>query len=336
MSARSRHLTRRVFFVRRAEYLASLCAIGFASAASAQVDAANAAPNQWFTGSLEAPSPALPKAGMLAIEPYFIFQSTAGVFDDDGTHQSTSDHTSTIESVVAMKYALTDRLSIQTLPSISHSWADERPSVGTKFGDLPVELEYRIIDGDYRSGTPSVTFVLGLTAPIGDYDRLNSPLDGVGGGAWLLKQEVVVQSLFDTWGNNPVRLRAWAEAFEPLNDPSVSNISAYGTEEGFRGSAAPGTAGQVGLAGGYALDQRWVLALDLVYSFNNSFRLRGTDAANEYVDFRSATSNNFALAPAIEYNWSGKAGLIFGVEFTAAGRNTPSFIAPQVAVSVLF
>ena len=33
---------------------------------------------QWFTGSLEAPSPALPKAGILAIEPCVIYTNNTG------------------------------------------------------------------------------------------------------------------------------------------------------------------------------------------------------------------------------------------------------------------
>ena len=36
-------------------------------------------------------------------------------------------------------------------------------------------------------------------------------------------------------------------------------------------SVAPGASGQIGLAGGYALDQRWVLALDLVDTYNTRF-----------------------------------------------------------------
>ena len=61
-------------------YLVAALATGIAGNACAQVAAPdvppNAAPNQWFTGSLEAPSPALPQAGMLALEPYFVFQPT--------------------------------------------------------------------------------------------------------------------------------------------------------------------------------------------------------------------------------------------------------------------
>jgi hypothetical protein len=244
--------------------------------------------------------------------------------------------TSIFESLLVIKYGLTDRLTIEALPSLSHSWADHKAPAGVGVGDLPVELEYRIKDGNYRNGSPSVTFDLGVTAPTGAYDRLSKGLDGTGAGDWSLKEGITLQSLFDTRGNHPVRLRAWAEAFQPLNDPTVSDLSVYGTANGFHGRVNPGASGQIGLGGGYALDQRWVLALDLVDTYSSSFHLKGTDAGNAAIDTRGLPQNSFALAPAVEYNWSAKTGLIFGIEFTAAGRNTPSYVAPQIAVAMSF
>jgi len=316
--------------------LTAALAMGLTGGAGAQLVTPNAAPNQWFTGSLEAPSPALPKAGLLALEPYFVLQSNTGVYGDNGAHHSAKNNTSTFESLLVIKYALTDRLTIEALPALSHSWADHASPTGVSFQDLPVEFEYRIMDGNYRNGAPSVTFDLGVTAPTGAYQRLSKALDGVGAGTWSLKEGVTVQSLFDTWGNHPVRLRAWAVAFQPLKNPDLSGVSTYGTANGFHGRVAPGVSGQIGIAGGYAFDQRWVLALDIVDTFGAGFRLNGVDAANVAINIRRASQNSLALAPAIEYNWSSRAGLIFGVAFTAAGRNTPSYVAPQLAVAMVF
>lgn len=313
-----------------------LSMLALAGAARGQEAPPNAAPNQWFTGSLEAPSPALPKAGMLAIEPYFVLQSNTGVYGDNGGHHSATDNTSTAETLLVIKYAITDNLTFEALPTLSHAWASHSAPSGVSFGDLPMELEYSVMKGNYKTGAPTVTLDLGVTAPTGEYDRLHNPLDGVGGGAWLLKQAVVVQSLFDTWGNHPVRLRAWADVFEPLQDAALDGASVYGTAAGFHGRAAPGVSGQVGLGGGWAIDQRWVLALDMVDTYGAPYRLKGFDATRTYVDLNGATQNGFALAPAVEYNWSANAGLIAGVEFTAAGRNTPSYVAPQLAIALSF
>ena len=54
------------------------------------------------------------------------------------------------------------------------------------------------------------------------------------------------------------------------------------------------------------------------------------------VNTTSGSSTSIALAPAIEYNFTSRVGLIAGVEFSVAGRNTPSYIAPQVALTMAF
>jgi hypothetical protein len=316
------------------------CALCLTATAHAQVatpDAPpNAAPNQWFTGSLEAPSPALPQAGMLALEPYLVLQGNTGAYDNTGAHHAVANATSTLESLIVIKYALTDRLTFEALPTFLHSWAGNAAPTGVSFADLPMELEYRLADTNYRNGAPSVTLDLGVTAPLGAYDRLSKVLDGVGAGDWSLKEGVVLQSLFDTWHNHPVRLRAWAQVFEPLDDPTVSHVSVYGTPGAFAGRVHPGVSGQIGLAGGYAFNQRWVLALDLVDTASNGFRLKGKDGGSLALPTHGLVQNSIALAPAMEYNWSANAGLIFGIEFSATGRNTSSYIAPQFAVAWSF
>jgi hypothetical protein len=296
----------------------------------------NAAPNQWFTGSLEAPSPALPKAGMLALEPYFVFQSSTGSYGDNGAHAPETDHTQTLESLLVIKYGITSKLTIEALPSFSHSWNDKTASQILSLDDLPLELEYRVKEGNYRNGSPSVTFDLGVTVPSGAYDQLRNSLSGVGQGAYLLKQGVVLQSLFDTWGNHPVRIRVYGAIFEPLTHPSVGNVSVYGTGLGFAGNVRPGISGNFGIGGGWAINQRWVLVLDFVQSYAAPYRLNGIDGAGGQARTRGRSEASTAFAPAFEYNWSAKGGLIAGVEFTAAGRNTPSYIAPQIAVAFSF
>ncbi len=79
-----------------------------------------------------------------------------------------------------------------------------------------------------------------------------------------------------------------------------------------------------------------MLAIDLVDTYSNGFQLKGASGMAPVSESHGAIGNSVALAPAIEYNWSADAGVIFGVEFSAAGRNTPSYIAPQVAVAWSF
>jgi hypothetical protein len=329
-SLASERLGKRVVWV-----LLVLAAAGLLRNARAQA-ADDTVANQWFTGSLEAPSPALSKAGSFAMEPYAIYTGSTGAYNGGGGHYSVAHEVNQTQSVTMLEYGITDQLSIQALPSFAYSWNGQTTSNGVGAGDLPLDLKYRLIDENDKTGSPSVTVDLGMNFPIGAYDRLSTQLDGLGTGAYTVKEGLLLQSLFDTWGDHPLRLRLFAAAYEPLSNVSVHDISVYGTVQGFQGNAAPGFAADVGLGVEYGLNQRWVLALDLVQNYADGFRLNGTDAADNAMHTHSASSTNLGLAPAIEYNWSNSVGLIAGVEFSVAGRNTASYIAPQLALSISF
>jgi hypothetical protein len=301
----------------------------------AQAQVADAAVRaQWFTGSLEAPSPALPKAGLLAIEPYLIFQDNLGSFDKGGARHSSQDVVHQAISVTVFKYAITDRLSIEALPSFVNVRNDQTRVTG--LGDLPAELEYRFSDENGKTGLPSVTVALGGNLPLGRYDGLNTPLDGLGSGAYTVKESVVLQSLFDTWGHHPARVRVYGAAHQPTGDVSLHDVSVYGTAQGFRGHATPGGSGVVGIGAGYAFTQRWVLAFDVHQKFSRGARLNGVDVSGTSVNTTGALSRHASVAPAMEYNFSGRMGLIAGVEFSIAGRSSSSYVAPQIALSMVF
>jgi hypothetical protein len=195
---------------------ATNCSTAFAQAASDAV-----VQGQWFTGSLEAPSPSLSKSGALLLKSYAIYTNDTGSYDPSGDRLSSLDDTNQLATKVVLKYALTDRLTFQAIPSFAHTW--NSPSSATGLNDLPVELEYRFNEENIHNGMPSVTASLGTGVPIGRFDRLSTSIGGFGTGAWSLKQGLLLQSLFDTPGDHPVRLRLYATAFEPLQDVSVQD-----------------------------------------------------------------------------------------------------------------
>jgi len=321
--------------MKQAWILGFLLVVGWSGAEAAPYkdDAVN---DQWFTGSLLAPSPALPKAGIMAVEPYAVYQANTGAFTGDWGHTLVSHPLNQVESLTVLKYAITDRLSVEALPSLSNLWTDQTTSGGVKFGDLPVEVEYRFNDENRKTGAPSVTVALGMSFPTGSYQYLQTPLAGVGSGAFTAKEGVLLQSLFDTWGNHPMRVRLYAAAYEPLGSVSLHDTSSYGTSQGFQGYATPGISINAGVGIEYGLNQRWVLALDAAMNYNTGFNLNGSNADGSSLNVGSLSSTSFSLAPAIEYNFSGSVGLIVGVQFSVAGQNTPSYIAPQIALSMAF
>jgi hypothetical protein len=319
--------------MRYALLLISLAVGGIAGIASAQV-ANDSTRAQWFTGTLEAPSPALSKAGSIAVEPYVIYQRNTGEYDASGGHQSVPHDIRQTESEDLFKYGITNRLTIQALPSFAHVWNDETSVTGLY--DLPLEFEYRFNDENRKTGLPSVTASIGMTFPVGDYDSLHAQFDGLGSGAYTLKEGLLLQSLFDTPGHHPVRLRLYSVGLEAVTNVPVKDISVYGTAQGFVGHAAPGLAGVLGFGGGYGLTRRWVLAADLVENLARGSHLTGIDAMGNAANTQGPGSASTRVAPAVEYNFSKYVGVIAGVELSVAGRSTSSFVAPQIALSTSF
>jgi hypothetical protein len=290
--------------------------------------------NQWFTGSLEAPSPALPKAGLVALEPYEVFINPTGAYDNDGQRYSVPNQASQFESLLVVKYGITDRLTFQALPSGSYVSGHQSDFAGAD--DLPLELEYRFNDGNKLTGWPSVTASLGVSLPTGDYQRLRSANDGLGSGAYMLKEGLLFQNLFEIPNIHPVRIRVYGAAFEPLDSANITGISTYGTDSTFRGRVKPGVSFQAGIGAGYAFTQRWVLALDVLRNYGRGFLATRVAAGDIVVRSRSVSTSSTAVAPALEYNWSGSVGVIAGVEFTTAGRNTGAYVSPQIALAISF
>ena len=290
--------------------------------------------NQWFTGSLEAPSPALPRAGLIALEPYEVFINATGAYDNVGQRYDVPNQARQFESLLVFKYGITDRLTVQALPSASHVSGQQSHFTGV--GDFPVELEYRFNDENNRTGWPSVTTSLGVSLPTGDYQRLRSANDGLGSGVYMLKEELLFQNLFDMPNDHPLRIRVYGAALESLDSANISGISSYGTDNEFLGSVKPGVSFQTGIGASYALTQRWVLALDFLQKYGRGFRTTGVDVGGGVVSSRRVSTASTAIAPAVEYNWSGSVGVIAGVAFTTAGRNTGAYVAPQIALAMSF
>lgn len=311
-----------------------MAALALPCGAHAQ-EARDAASRQWFTGSLYAVSPALSQADALAIEPYFITRINSGRYDADGHHRGRDGGTDSAVLLTVVKYGLTDKLTIATTPSVTHSW-NAAQGAGRGIGDVPIELEYRLRESVIVTGAPSITAAIGLRLPTGRFDHLQKALNGQGSGAWTVKAGILAQSLFNTHGGRAMRVRLYGSLAMPLARVSVHDASVYGTADGFAGLAQPGPAAEIGMSVGYGLTQRWVLALDLLYDKATGFALDGSRGDGSRVQSRAPSTSSFAIAPAIEYSWSANAGIIAGVAFSKAGRNTASFIAPQIAISLAF
>jgi hypothetical protein len=114
-------------------------------------------------------------------------------------------------------------------------------------------------------------------------------------------------------------------------------VSVYGTSQGFRGHASPGPALFVDLAAEYSITRHWVLAGDAVYrhQYNTPVSGYNIDDPTASILLNSGSSQVFGLAPALEYNFNSKVGVIFGTRIFPAGKNTTDSFTPVIAVNIV-
>jgi len=183
--------------------------------------------------------------------------------------------------------------------------------------------------------------VLQETLPTGRYDQLSRASDGVGAGAYTTSVNLYLQDYF--WMPNGRILRARLDlTYGFSSSVSVHDQSVYGTTSGFSGRAYPGDSYMADAAAEYSLTRSWVLAFDVVYQHNDSTRLTGTmpaappaNAASP-IEQESGSSWSLGFAPAIEYNWSSRMGVLLGVRIIEIGRNTSATITPAIAINMVF
>ena len=309
-----------------------LGSVGMAHAESTQqaIMPVNAGIDPFYTGSLLSPSPAVGKAGIYAFEPYVIQTYEPGNYGPRGGLSPVANENSQTSTFTLMKYGITDHLSIEVDPQTQINEDRQGFNSGSQFGDLPVELEYRFLDQDKVTGKPSITFSAGVNVPTGRYENLYSGSDGQGSGTYRARLGLVGQSLFFGQSQHPLRVRAWVAGSVPLGGVGISNISAFGTNNGFQGTGYSGLAVTTGLAFEYSITQKLVLASDF------QFQASRPGSAFGYVNnvptyLRGSTSDNFQIAPAVEYSFNDYVGIIAGCAFTVEGHNTSQIIQPQIA-----
>lgn len=321
--------------------LMSLISIKCSSYAHALESSLTQLDNQWYTGSLLSPSGAANQAGGLFIEPYFVYNQPLGSYNSAGNLTPLHPRAKTFTNYTLFKYAITDNLSVQTLPTFSYTWIKGARNGGMQFNDLPLEFQYRIIDEDHTQNyapltRPSFSVFLGMIAPTGNYNNLSRATEGVGSGVWTMRFGLQSQSSWQMPDDRPLRLRLWAVGRQPLNSVNIHGITSYGTNTGYRGNVYPGLYGNSGFSMEYGITQEWTLAFDGVFNWSRGNRITGAYDDAPIQRRITAASHSLQIAPAVEYNWSPNYGIIAGAAIVVDGHNTNKTVQPQIAINSAF
>jgi len=291
----------------------------------------------WWTGPLLAPSAnTLPRSHIL-IEPYLYDVIAQGFYDASGARHS-GPHANEFGSLTYINYGLANRLTIGLIPVFGYNQVSQGlNSTGVEVGDLTVQAQYRLRLFHEGSWLPTTSIAVQETLPTGRYDQLGTrPNDGLGSGAYTTTLCFYTQTFF--WMPKGRILRTRFNVTQAFSrSVSVEDVSVYGTSEGFRGHANPGAALFVDAAWEYSVTRHWVLALDATYRHQYDTRVSGYSNSDLTlpIQLNSGTSQAFALAPAFEYNFNSRVGVILGTRLFPAGKNTTNSVTPVIAVNIV-
>jgi hypothetical protein len=311
-------------------------AILFAMPAAAQDTTASAdasAPIQrqslddaWWTGPMLAASAGTLPQGHFLVEPYL--------------YDVISPHTNGFGSLTYINYGLTDRLTVGMIPTFGYNRiSDGLDSAHIGIGDVSVQAQWRLTQFDPDSGMPTMSINVQESLPTGKYDRLGDrPSDGFGSGARTTILGWYMQTYF--WMPDGRILRTRLDIADALSHSvDLTDVSVYGTAQGFRGRAEPGDVQTADLAFEYSMTQNWVLALDLLYRHAENTQIIGRstpEASADDIHIDSGPHVSFAIAPAIEYNWNANIGLLLGLRVIPHTSTAPATTTPALALNMVF
>jgi opacity protein-like surface antigen len=300
-------------------FLAAVLAWSSAAAAADDADAERwrvAMQGARWTGPLLASTAETLPQGHFYTEPYF-FDVISG-----GHHYPGSSG--------FYQYGLLDNYTVGVQPFFSLGTQKYNRSVA--IGDFKIVTQVRVGHFTAKHRVPSVAIVMNLVVPTGKYDHLAALKQGHGSGSFAPEIGINAQQYFLLGNGRLLRARINILKNFPLRG-EVSGRSVFGTDADFRGHAKPGSKTTVIVGAEYSLTKEWVLALDVERDQWGKTTVAGHDTATAaLVKHVSPESWNIGFAPAVEYNWSDRAGIIAGVWVVPKGHHTQSSVTPAIAI----
>lgn len=288
----------------------------------------------WFTGSLLSGAGHTVPAQHVNVEPYLFATGYIGAYNDHW-HSVSAPHSVTVTPLLAFTYGLTHNADFMIVPQI-HSSFQEHAS-DTRIGDFPLFMGFQTLRDRRGSWTPDLRVVVKSIFPTGHYQHLNPhkhTTDATGLGAYQGGAALNFQKIFYC-GIRLLRIRLNLDYLVPSR-VHVEGFNTYGGGYGTFGTVRPGHFFTSILAFEYTLSQNWIAALDVKYDLIGSTRFSGTPGvlpSGAVATVGGPSKQFFSLAPAMEYAFNSQVGLIAGVWFTVAGKNSARFVSGVIALN---
>ena len=228
------------------------------------------------------------------------------------------------------QYGLLDSLTVGLQPAFATE--TNKLGRGMAIGDFKLLSQLRLTHFTPEHRIPTIAIVVNEVLPTGKDDHLKPGQEGHGSGSFATEIGINVQHYFLLKTGSLLRARINVLKSFP-HGAHVSDRSVYGTDVGFSGHAKPGSKTTLIGAVEYSLTREWVLALDVIHESTARTKLEGHYPTGPLVKQSFPSSRAIGFAPAVEYNWSDRSGILVGVWISPKGHKTQASVTPALAYS---
>jgi len=282
----------------------------------------------WFTGPLIAPVGTAVPYGEFLIKSYLFCSANTGVYNRGSTPIPTDNNFYSTKSQFLCFFGLNPWCDINISPEFYYNYFS-----GERYfypGDLTVGLDFQLMSDKETPYFPGIKFSVREVLPTGNFQYLRPRklwTDRTGAGTFGTQFDLVLYKEFHLSGAHFLSTTVSGE-YTVNTHLNVHGFNAYGGGFGAKGKVFPGNRFQGIVSFEVSLTQHWSLALDTVYSFTEATTFSGNPGiafSGLLATVGSPSAKQVSFAPAIEYNFSKKMGLIAGCHLSAWGKNSPEF-----------
>lgn len=285
----------------------------------------------WLTGPLLAPSGHTVPAGHVNYEPYIYWSQGIGRYNPQWNAHKNRHMFSSLLFQPTFQIGVVPAVEFDLAPQVY--WNHTHHQTAWEFGDLPITLAFQLLKDKPGKWWPAIKLRFAANVPFGQYQRLDPHKQGTdvgGSGNWAPAAGFVFSHLYHFHGVHYLAVRYFI-SYTISTPVHVRGTNAYGGSSTTHGTVYPGNSFQTDLGLEFTLSQNWALAADVLYVHNNRRRFSGHSGGTS---LKGPSTEQFSIAPAIEYNWNENIGFIIGPWFTVAGRNSSQFRQLVAALNI--
>ena len=283
--------------------------------------------NPWYGGPLMTPGAHNAPPGTCVVQPYVFTTQAFGQFNEKGKRIPTS-KTWTINPLYIFQMGVLSWLDFAC--KVQGVYRKQGAQDFFYWGDAAIYFGIQLMrETPYR---PAIRLSLSESFPTGKYQKLNPDkkgMDATGSGAYTTTLSLNASKVIWWLLNHPFAFRASLNYSFP-EKTRVRGYHAYGGGIGTKGSMHLGNAVAVDTSVEFSVTQKWVIAVDLAYTYGSESTFSGRIGKSELdpiCHLKIPSNESLSCSPALQYNFSDHFGCLAGVWFPLKGKNTTAFLS---------